>query len=74
MSLGKRRQPEPEKSDEQLNNELFVIAQTKKFESFQEELNACLKKQKAVGAGAKLSESDSDDSDQAHEDDETPPH
>jgi hypothetical protein len=68
MASGKRTRPE--KSAAQLDNEEFVLAQTKKFASLQAELNACLEKQKAVGAGVRLSGSDSDDSDQAHEDDE----
>jgi hypothetical protein len=68
MASGKQKQSE-EKSDDQLDNEDFVMAQTGKIGALQEKLDVCLTKRKAVGAVPKLHESESD-SDEAHEDDD----
>jgi hypothetical protein len=68
MASGKRKQPE-EKSEKQLDNEDFVMAQTGKIGALQEKLDVCLTKRKTVGAVPKLHESESD-SDEAHEDDD----
>jgi hypothetical protein len=64
MASGKRKQPEEkseeEQSDERLDNEDFVMAQTGKIGALQEKLDVCLAKRKAVGAVPKLHESESD--------------
>ncbi len=66
----KRKQPEPEKSEPQLNNEDLVIEKSKEVVKYQKELDCLLSAQKNAGAVAGHKETDSDDSDAAHDDDD----
>jgi hypothetical protein len=64
----KRKQPDP-KSEEQLDNEDFVMDERKKLAEYQEELKRLLSERKNAGAADIKKDTDSD-SDEAHQDSE----
>jgi len=73
MASGKRKQSEPEKSEERLDNEDYVVQKSKNVPQYQKEVDRLVSLRKTTGAAAGHRETDSDPSDHsdaAHEDDD----
>jgi len=71
--MGKKRKEPVQKSEEQVANEQLVKEMAAELAQYRTELDCCVLAQKNAGAAADKRESESDDSDMAHEDDEDVP-
>ena len=75
MASGKLKQRMPEKSEEQVANELVVLEKIREITLYRAELDRLVLERKTAGAttSKKNKDTDSGDSDQAHEDDNDVP-